>query len=54
MDLNIEGESFDAVGGFVYHQHQLGKIPVGGDEVETDGLRLRAPRGTGGAAWWSS
>ena len=39
LDLNIEGEDFDTVGGFVYHQ--LGKIPVVGDEVQADGLRLR-------------
>lgn len=37
--LEIEGEDFDTVGGFVYHQ--LGKIPTVGDEVRVDGLTLR-------------
>jgi CBS domain containing-hemolysin-like protein len=39
LGLHIEGEDFDTVGGFVYHQ--LGKIPIVGDEVQADGLRLR-------------
>jgi CBS domain containing-hemolysin-like protein len=37
--LEIEGEDFDTVGGFVYHQ--LGRMPAPGDEVQTDGLTLR-------------
>ena len=37
--LAIEGEDFDTVGGFVYHL--LGRVPVSGDEVSADGLRLR-------------
>ncbi len=37
--LTIEGEDFDTVGGFVYHQ--LGRMPAPGDEVSADGLTLR-------------
>jgi len=37
--LAIEGEDFDTVGGFVYHL--LGRVPVPGDEVCSNGLRLR-------------
>jgi CBS domain containing-hemolysin-like protein len=37
--LEIEGEDFDSVGGFVYHQ--LGRMPAPGDEVRADGLTLR-------------
>ena len=39
FDLAIEGEDFDTVGGFVYHL--LGRVPVPGDEVCDDSLRLR-------------
>ena len=39
LGLHIEGDDFDTVGGFVYHE--LGKIPAAGDEVQSDGLRLR-------------
>jgi putative hemolysin len=39
LGLNIEGEDFDTVGGFVYHE--LGRIPLAGDEVEADGLRMK-------------
>ena len=39
LGLHIEGEDFDTVGGFVYHE--LGRIPLAGDEVQSDGLRLR-------------
>ncbi len=39
FDLAIEGEDFDTVGGFVYHQ--LGRMPAPGDEVSADGLTLR-------------
>ena len=39
FDLHIEGEDFDTVGGFVYHQ--LGRMPTPGDEVHADGLALR-------------
>ena len=37
--LDIEGEDFDTVGGFVYHQ--LGRMPAPGDEVHANGLTLR-------------
>ncbi|HEY8491558.1 MAG TPA: hemolysin family protein [Dehalococcoidia bacterium] len=37
--LNIESEDFDTVGGLIYHS--LGKMPVVGDEIQVDGLRLR-------------
>lgn len=37
--LEIEGEDFDTLGGFVYHQ--LGRMPAPGDEVHADGLTLR-------------
>ncbi len=37
--VEIDDEDFDTVGGFVYHQ--LGKVPVAGDEVRVDGLTLR-------------
>jgi CBS domain containing-hemolysin-like protein len=37
--LDIEGEDFDTLGGFVYHQ--LGRMPAPGDEVRADGLTLR-------------
>jgi CBS domain containing-hemolysin-like protein len=39
FDLEIEGEDFDSVGGFVYHQ--LGRMPAPGDEVQSDGVTLR-------------
>jgi CBS domain containing-hemolysin-like protein len=39
LGLDIEGEDFDTVGGFVYHH--LGKIPTVGEEVQADGVRLR-------------
>ena len=32
-------QDYDSVGGFVYHH--LGKVPVAGDEVHVDGLKLR-------------
>lgn len=37
--LTVEGEDFDTVGGFVYHL--LGRVPIPGDEVSDDSLRLR-------------
>jgi CBS domain containing-hemolysin-like protein len=37
--FEIEDEDYDTVGGFVYHH--LGKVPVAGDEVRVDGLKLR-------------
>ncbi len=39
FDLQIEGDDYDTVGGFVYHQ--LGRMPAPGDEVQADGLHLR-------------
>jgi CBS domain containing-hemolysin-like protein len=39
LGLSIEGEDFDTVGGFVYHE--LGRIPLAGDEVQSDGLRMK-------------
>lgn len=39
LGLDIEGEDFDTVGGFVYHH--LGKIPIVGEEVQADGVRLK-------------
>ena len=37
--FETEDEDYDTVGGFVYHH--LGKVPVAGDEVRVDGLKLR-------------
>jgi CBS domain containing-hemolysin-like protein len=39
LDLDIESEDFDTVGGFVYHE--LGRMPSPGDEVRAGGLTLR-------------
>ncbi|MCI0777842.1 MAG: HlyC/CorC family transporter [Chloroflexi bacterium] len=39
FDLQIEGDDYDTVGGFVYHQ--LGRMPAPGDEVQADGIDLR-------------
>ena len=38
LDVEIEGDGFDTVGGFVYQR--LGKIPSTGDAVEYDGIRI--------------
>ncbi len=38
LDLKVEGDGFDTVGGFVYDR--LGKIPAAGDRVEYDGLQI--------------
>jgi putative hemolysin len=35
LDLDLEDEDFDTLGGLVYHQ--LGKVPAVGDEVRVDG-----------------
>src|ERR671926_1404365 len=35
LDLDIEDEDFDTLGGLVYHE--LGKVPSAGDEVRVDG-----------------
>jgi CBS domain containing-hemolysin-like protein len=39
FDLELSGDEYDSVGGFVYHE--LGRIPTPGDEVHTDGLKLK-------------
>ncbi len=39
FSLKIEGEDFDTLGGFVYHQ--LGRMPAPGDELQADGLNMR-------------
>ncbi|MBI4570756.1 MAG: HlyC/CorC family transporter, partial [Chloroflexi bacterium] len=39
FELEIEGEDFDTVGGFVYHE--LGRMPAPGDEVRSDGVTMR-------------
>ncbi|MCH8950368.1 MAG: HlyC/CorC family transporter, partial [Chloroflexi bacterium] len=39
FSLEIEGEDFDTLGGFVYHQ--LGRMPAPGDELQADGLNMR-------------
>ncbi len=38
LDVAVEGEGFDTLGGFVFKQ--LGKIPSPGDAVEYDGIRI--------------
>ncbi len=39
FDLSIQGEGFDTLGGLLYQK--LGKIPVPGDELEEDGLKIQ-------------
>ena len=38
LDVTVEGDGFDTVGGFVYQR--LGKIPSPGDTVEYDSLKI--------------
>ena len=38
LSVDVEGDGFDTIGGFVYQR--LGKIPSAGDAVEYDGLRF--------------
>ena len=38
LKVEVEGDGFDTLGGFVYHR--LGKIPSTGDVVEYDGLKI--------------
>ena len=38
LDVTVEGDGFDTVGGFVYER--LGRIPSSGDVVEYDGLKI--------------
>lgn len=37
--LNLQGDGFDTLGGLIYHE--LGKVPVPGDELQRDGIRLQ-------------
>ena len=39
LELNLNGEEFDTLGGLVYHE--LGKVPVEGDEISVDGCLVR-------------
>ena len=39
LNVNVESDGFDTVGGFVYHR--LGKLPSSGDLVEYDGLTIK-------------
>ncbi len=39
FDTDLEGDGFDTLGGLLYHQ--LGRIPVPGDEAQVDGLTIR-------------
>jgi len=43
--VQLEGDEFETVGGFIYHR--LGRMPVTGDQVEVDGLLLRVLSVTG-------
>lgn len=38
LDVTVEADGFDTVGGLVYHL--LGKIPTVGDAVDFDGLKI--------------
>jgi putative hemolysin len=38
LDLDIEDEDFDTLGGLLYHE--LGKVPDVGDEVRVDGAHV--------------
>ena len=39
FDTNLEGDGFDTLGGLLYHQ--MGRIPVPGDEAQVDGLTIQ-------------
>ena len=39
FNTDLEGDGFDTLGGLLYHQ--LGRIPVPGDEAQVDGLTIR-------------
>ncbi len=45
LSLNIQGEDFDTVGGFIFDR--LGKIPVPGDEIREDGFLVSVLTTTG-------
>lgn len=45
LGLNLaEGDDFDSIGGLIIHQ--LGRIPVIGETVQTDGIRLTVSKAT--------
>jgi putative hemolysin len=39
FDYDVESEDFDTVGGFLIHE--LGRVPIVGDEVTVDGMTMR-------------
>ncbi len=45
LDLDIEDEDFDTLGGLLYHE--LGKVPAVGDEVRVDGCLVTVLSTTG-------
>jgi putative hemolysin len=45
LDLDIEDEDFDTLGGLLYHE--LGKVPNAGDEVRVDGALVQVLTTTG-------
>lgn len=45
LSLDIQGEDFDTVGGFIFDR--LGKIPVPGDEIREDGFLVSVLTTTG-------
>jgi CBS domain containing-hemolysin-like protein len=45
LDLDIEDEDFDTLGGLLYHE--LGKVPNVGDEVRVDGAIVTVLTTTG-------
>jgi CBS domain containing-hemolysin-like protein len=45
LDLDIEDEDFDTLGGLLYHE--LGKVPNVGDEVQVDGAVVTVLTTTG-------
>ena len=45
LSLDIQGEDFDTVGGFIFDR--LGKIPVPGDEIQEDGFLVSVLTTTG-------
>jgi CBS domain containing-hemolysin-like protein len=45
LDLDIEDDDFDTLGGLLYHE--LGKVPNVGDEVHVDGVRVTVLTTTG-------
>ena len=39
FDANLQGDGFDTLGGLLYHQ--LGRVPIPGDEAQVNGLNIR-------------